>query len=71
MFRSPSAAPASVEPEEIRAYQDERNAPGDIGLETHGDYVATGCWTFDWAIIPWAMSRRATGIASVAISIRL
>lgn len=42
------AAPASAEPEEIQVYMDEMNAPGDVGLDTHVNYAASGTWRPDY-----------------------
>ncbi len=42
------ATPAAAEPEEIQIYMDEMNAPGDVGLDTHVNYAATGTWSPDY-----------------------
>ena len=42
------AAPAHAAPEEIQVYLDELNAPGEIGLEVHVNYVPTGLPGIDY-----------------------
>ena len=41
--------PASAAPEEIQVYMDELNAPGEIGLDIHHDYVPSGDPAIDYA----------------------
>lgn len=36
------AGPAEAAPEEIQVYMDELNAPGEIGLDIHNNYVLSG-----------------------------
>ncbi len=42
------AAPAVAAPEEIQVYMYEMDDPGDVGLDVHTSYVATGDRTLDY-----------------------
>lgn len=42
-------SPACAAPEEIQVYMDEMDDPGDVGLDLHTNYAATGDRTLDYA----------------------
>lgn len=42
------SAPAFAAPEEIQVYMDELDKPGEIGLDVHSNYVATGDRVIDY-----------------------